>query len=115
MALCFIIGLVSLFFPFGKESTRGINGVAVKSQAQVSLEEIRSHALTSSDDVQALVAWFNGFYGYNPEIPSSVRYLHMMEWREVVERYKDLPAEIAPLWAILVHRNGGGKFSAGFQ
>jgi hypothetical protein len=115
MAVCFIVGLVTLFFPFGKESVKAVNGApAVKSAAQISLEEIRDQARTSTD-IQILVVWFKGFYGYNSQIPSSVRYLHMMEWRTIVdERYKELPAEIAPLWMILVNRNPGA-FSGGWK
>jgi hypothetical protein len=115
MAVCFIVGLVVLFFPFGKESVKAVNGApAVKSQAQISLEGIRAEARTSTD-IKILVDWFSQFYGYNPEIPSSVRYLHMLEWRQILDdRYKDLPVEIAPLWMTLVHRKPG-KFSGGWK
>ena len=115
MAICFIIGLVVLVFPFGEKKVKAINTTpSPKTQAQVSLEEIRDQARTSTD-VQVLVSWFNQFYGYNAQIPSSVRYLHMMEWRQILdERYKDLPTEILPLWMTLVNRNPG-IFSGGFR
>jgi hypothetical protein len=106
MAVCFLAGLVVLFFPFGKESVKAVKTApATKSQAQISLEGIRAEArLAKVEDIQIFVVWFQGFHGYNREIPSSVRYQHMLEWREITDKlYKELPVELAQPWASIVH------------
>jgi hypothetical protein len=106
MALCFVVGLVTLFFPFGKESVKTVNvAPAVKSAAQVSLEEIRDQARkATAEDIQVFVAWFEGFHGYNREIPSSIRYQHMLEWREITDKlHKELPADLVQPWFSIVH------------
>lgn len=106
MALCFIAGLVVLFFPFGKESIKPIKAApATKSLAQISLEGIRAEARkATAEDVQIFVVWFEAFHGYNRDIPSSVRYQHMLEWRELTDKlYKELPVELAQPWASIVH------------
>lgn len=118
MAICFLAGIVVFFFPFGKETAVTNKTVpATKSLAQISLEGIRTEArLAKAEDVQVFVAWFEGFHGYNREIPSSVRYQHMLEWRLLVEKlYHEFPPEIDALWSTLVHRNGGGQYSGGWK
>ena len=106
MVICMFVGLVVLFFPFGEERIKVINTApAAKSFAQISLEELREMARkATAEDVQIFVVWFEGFHGYNRDIPSSVRYQHMLEWRELTDKlYKELPVELAQPWASIVH------------
>ena len=106
MVACMFAGFVVLFFPFGKESVKVIKAApATKSLAQISLEGIRAEARRAkAEDIQIFVVWFEGFHGYSREIPSSVRYQHMLEWRELTDKlYKELPVELAQPWASIVH------------
>ena len=118
-ALCFVAGLVVLVFPFGEKKAVKVNVTPVLPYAHrvASLEAIRNQArAATAADVHIFVMWFRAFQGYRSDIPASVRYLHMLEWRaRVDELYKSLPPEISPLWQELVHRNSGGAFSEGFK
>ena len=117
--LSFIAGLVALVFPFGKEKVTKVNTTPVLPYAHriASLEAIRDQArAATAADTHIFVMWFRAFQGYRNDIPASVRYLHMLEWRaRVDELYKELPPEISPLWQHLVHHRSGGAFSEGFK
>ena len=118
MALCFVAGLIVLVFPVGEKKVKAINTTPTCPYAHriASLDAIRDQArLATAADVHIFVMWYKGFQGYRNDIPASVRYIHMMEWRaRVDELYQELPTEILPLWMTLV--NGRiGKFSGGFR
>lgn len=118
MAITFLGGIIVLFFPFGKEKVAApTTTIPTYNSYVASLEAIREQArIASAEDVHIFVMWFRGFQGYRSDIPASTRYVHMMEWRDLVdELYWELPSELAPLWDELVHRNSGGAFSEGFK
>ena len=120
MLACLIAGVVILLFPFGKEMTAPTTKTAQSPYAHAiaSLDALRVQGRqATATDVHIFVMWYSGFQGYRHDVPASVRYLHMLEWRaRVDELYKELPDELVPMWCQLVHGQGhGGPFSQGFK
>lgn len=107
MVLCMFVGLVVLLFPFGEERIKvtAQTRTTICCRAGIKLDELREQARRAkAEDIQIFVIWFEAFHGYNRDIPSSVRYQHMLEWRELTDKlYKELPVELAQPWASIVH------------
>lgn len=103
MVLCMFGGTIALLFPFGEERIKVTAQTCCR--AGIKLDELREQARRAkAEDIQIFVIWFETFHGYNRDIPSSVRYQHMLEWRELTDKlYKELPVELAQPWASIVH------------